>query len=127
MNSKYRKITIRFSIEEDADLLAWYDNLNSGKKGEIIKDVLRRQLSMSDKKEAPQLNASKLLADIRQIVDASIVGALEEYALPVEKKVAEKEEDTEAENLLDALIGSSRIDLEDDAPDPKNTGWGDSW
>ncbi|MGP8330134.1 MAG: hypothetical protein ACT6FF_07440 [Methanosarcinaceae archaeon] len=126
MNSKYRKITIRFSLEEDAGFLAWYDNLR-GRKGEQIRSVLRRELSLTEKKEAHQLDASNLLSDIRQIVDAAITGAFEEYALPAEKKVTEKEEDSEAENLLDALIGSSRIDLEDDAPEPKQEGWGASW
>jgi hypothetical protein len=126
MKSKYRKITIRFSYERDADLLTWYDSLR-GRKGEEIRNVLRRQLSLTEKKEAPQLDAGNLLADIRQIVDVAITGALEEYALPTEKKVAEKEEDSEASNLLDALVQSSRIELEDDVPKPKKEGWGDSW
>ncbi|MBT7191786.1 MAG: hypothetical protein HN736_15120 [Anaerolineae bacterium] len=126
MKSKTRKITIRFSIEEDACFLAWYDSLR-GRKGEKIKDVLRRELSLTDKEEAPQLYASNLLADIRQIVDAAITSALEEYALPSEKKATEIEEDTEAENLLDALVQNSRVELEDDAPKPKQEGWGNSW
>ncbi|MBT3313327.1 MAG: hypothetical protein HN390_01815 [Anaerolineae bacterium] len=126
MKPKTRKITIRFSAEEDADLLAWYDNLR-GKKGEEIKNILRRQLSLTEKKEAPQLDASNLLADIRQIVDISIKGALEEYAIPSEKKATEIEEDTEANDLLDMLINNNRVELENDASEPKNAGWGDSW
>ena len=126
MNSKYRKITIRFSVEKDADFLAWYDNLR-GRKGEEIKNVLRRQLSLTEKQESPQLDVGNLLADIRQIVDTAVTGALEEYALPSEKKATEIKEDVEAENLLDALVQSSRIELEDDTPKPKVEGWGDSW
>ena len=126
MKSKTRKITIRFSAEEDADLLAWYDNLQ-GKKGEEIKDVLRRQLSLTEEQEAPQLDASNFLANIRQIVNISIKGALEEYALPSEKKAMAIEEDTEADDLLDTLINNSCVELESDAPEPKNTGWGDNW
>ena len=126
MNSKYRKITIRFSLEEDADFLTWYDNLR-GRKGEQIRSVLRRQLSLTEKKEAPQLDASNLLANIRQIVDLALKSALEEYALPTEKKATDMEEDTEANDLLDALVQSSRVELEDDAPKPKQEGWGASW
>ena len=126
MKPKTRKITIRFSIEEDADLLIWYDSLR-GKKGEEIKDVLRRELSLTEKKESHQLDAGNLLADIRQIVDAAVTGALEEYALPIEKEATDIKEDAEAENLLDALVQSSRIELVDDAPKPKKEGWGDSW
>ena len=126
MKSKTRKITIRFSCEQDADLLAWYDNLR-GRKGEKIKDVLRRELPLTEKKETPQLDVGNLLSDIRQIVDSAITGALEEYALPTEKEATDIKEDAEAENLLNALIESSRIDLEDDAPEPKHEGWGASW
>ena len=128
MKSKTRKITIRFSVEEDTDLLAWYDSLR-GRKGEKIKDVLRQKLSLTEKEETSQhqLDAGSLLADIRQIVDAAITGAFEEYALPSEKKTQAVEEDTEAENLLDALINNSRIELEDDAPEPEHEGWGNNW
>ena len=128
MKEKITRIMFRFYETQDADLIAWYRSLPPRKKGEIIKDVLRRELPLTEKKETPQLDAGNLLADIRQIVDASIAGALEEYALPTEKKVAEKEEeDTEANNLLDALVQSSRIELEDDAPEPRQEGWGNSW
>jgi len=126
MKSKTRKITIRFSIEEDADLLTWYDSLR-GRKGEKIKDVLRRELSLTEKKESHQLDAGNLLANIRQIVDLALKSALEEYALPTEKKATDFKEDTEAENLLDALVQNSRVELEDDAPKPKQEGWGASW
>ena len=126
MSPMSRKITIRLSHEDDADLLAWYDDIR-GKKGEKIKDVLRRELPLTEKKETPQLDVGNLLSDIRQIVDSAITGALEEYALPTEKEATDIKEDAEAENLLDALIGSSRIDLEDDAPEPKHEGWGTSW
>ena len=60
-------------------------------------------------------------------MEVAIQSALEEYALPTEKKAIEAEEDAEAENLLDALIQGSKIELEDEKPQSKNTGWGDSW
>ena len=127
MKEKNIRIMFRFYETQDADLIAWYDDLPSGKKGEKIKSVLRRELPLTEEKEAPSLDAGNLLADIRQIVDLSIKDALEEYALPTEKKATAIEEDTEANDLLDTLINNNRIELEGDSPGPKNTGWGDSW
>jgi hypothetical protein len=127
MEDEITRVMLRFYKSKDADLIAWYDDLPPRKKGEIIKDVLRRQLSLTKKKETPQLDASNLLADIRQIVDVAIKSALEEYALPSEKKATDTKEDTEADDLLNALVSNSKIELEDDAPEPKKTGWGDSW
>ena len=117
MANNTRKITIRFHPDQDADLLSWYDTLR-GEKGRSIKQALRRALLPDDPQNAPQLDAGNLLAEVREVVEIAIQSALEEYALPAEKKAIETEEDVEAENLLNALIQGSKIEL-DSAPEKR--------
>ena len=127
MKGQISRVMIRLYEPEDADLIAWYKKLPDRRRGEIIKNTLRHVLSQPDEKESSQIDGSNLLPEIREIVELTIRGALEEYALPTEKKAIEAEEDVEAENLLNALIQGSKIELEDEKPRSKNTGWGDSW
>ena len=115
MKGQILRVMIRLYESEDADLIAWYRKLPDRKRGEIIKNMLRNALSQPDEEEAPQLDGSNLLPEIREVVEVAIRSALEEYALPTEKKTIEAKEDAEAESLLDALIQGSKIEL-DSAP-----------
>jgi|GEM_PF-1893479 len=116
--SKYLKLTIRFYPGQDDDLIAWLEEMRAsyGKKGETVKDVLRKGLGAVDSKSAIPLDTGSLLADIRQVIESSLAS----YAFQPAVQEAEKSKDDEiAEERLSRLD----LDLSLDLPKPQIKTW----
>jgi len=89
------KITLRLYPGPDDELIVWLNGLNLpyGKKGEAIKDALRRGLGQSATTNPATLDAGSLLADIRQVIEASIQTSL--AGLAVNPPAANETDQTE--------------------------------
>jgi hypothetical protein len=69
------KLTIRFHPGQDDDLIDWLGDMQTayGKKGEAIKDALRRGLgTTSGGSSAPPIDTGSLLADIRLMFESAL-------------------------------------------------------
>jgi hypothetical protein len=107
--TKYLKLTTRFYPGQDDDLIAWLEDMHAsyGKKGETVKDVLRKGLGAGSSNSAIQLDTGSLLADIRQVVES----ALASHALqPTVQTEAESQDDALAEEQLSRLDHDLTID-----------------
>ncbi|MCJ7434528.1 MAG: hypothetical protein MUO77_13665 [Anaerolineales bacterium] len=114
--SKHLKLTIRFYPGQDDDLIAWLEEMRTsyGKKGETVKDVLRKGLGATGSGSAVQLDMGSLMADIRQMMEA----ALASYAFqPAVQAEAKSQDDDLAEERLSRLDLS--LSLEPPKPQPK--------
>ena len=89
------KITLRLYPGPDDELIVWLNGLNLpyGKKGEAIKDALRRGLGQSATTNPAALDAGSLLADLRQVIEASIQTSL--AGLAVNSPAANETDQTE--------------------------------
>jgi hypothetical protein len=118
--SKYLKLTIRFYPGQDDDLIAWLEEMRAsyGKKGETVKDVLRKGLGTTGSSSAMPLDTGSLLADIRQMMESSLASYAFQPAAHVDAKV---QDDDLAEERL------SRLDLglSLDPPEPLPKKWGE--
>ncbi len=119
---KEKKLTLRLRPGEDDDLLIWLDELRlpHGKKGETIKDTLRRGLRSAETPSVTKLDAGNLLADIRQVVEATLVSALANISLEASSPMESAEEDEKIGVCLDQLGESLLFELDDD----RDEGWG---
>lgn len=114
------KLTIRFYPGQDDDLIAWLEEMRVlyGKKGETVKDVLRKGLGATGSGSAVPLDTGNLLAEIRQVVEATFAS----FAFqPAMKEEAKPQDDDLVEERL------SRLDLgfSLDPPTPQKKAWGD--
>lgn len=120
--SKDKKITLRLKPGEDDDLLAWLEAIDStyGKKGAAIKATLRRGIDTPDATSAAQPDAGNLLADIRQVVEATLSTQLANLSLIANTPVVTAEEDEYANACLDQLGDALIFDVDDEG----EAGWG---
>lgn len=114
------KLTIRFYPGQDDDLIAWLEDMRAsyGKKGETVKDVLRKGLGAADSGSAVSLDTGSLLADIRQVIESSLASFAFQPAVQAEAK---SQEDDAAEERLSRLD----LDLALDPPNPQIKTWGE--
>ncbi len=119
-----KKITLRLRPGEDDDLLAWVDGLRlpHGKKGEEIKDTLRRGIGSEEAAPAAQLDAGNLLADIRQVLEATLSTQLANLSLRANAPVSDTEDDEYANACLDQLGDALLFDVDDE----DEQGWGNA-
>ncbi len=95
------KITIRLYPGLDDDLIVWLNSL-SFQKGEIIKTALRRGQGQPAASTSATLDDGSLLADIRQVVEATLQASL--ASLSVNLPAANQTEQTDqAEERLARL------------------------
>lgn len=119
-----KKITLRLFAGKDDDLLAWLESLHvpHGEKGETIKNAIRRGLALPQETPSAALEAGTLLADIRQVVEATLQTTLAGLSL----YPAESAEATEADETIEAcLYGLGQellLDTEEQLSHP-----GESW
>ena len=115
---KYLKLTIRFYSGQDDDLIAWLDDMrvSYGKKGETVKDVLRKGLGGTGSVSAVPLDTGTLLADIRQVMES----VLASHAIqPTVRTEAKAQDDALAEERLSRLD----LDLALNPPNPMANTW----
>ena len=119
---KETKITIRLKSGEDDELIAWLEAIDSsyGKKGPVIKAALLRGIGNPGAAPAAQLDAGNLLADIRQVLEATLSTQLANLSLRANAPVSDAEEDEYANACLDQLGDALLFDV--DAEDDQ--GWG---
>ncbi len=100
-----KKITLRLNHVKDSDLIIWLDELQLpyGKKGEAIKNALRRGIRSDEVPPAAQLDTSDFLAEIRQVVEATMTTTLATISIAANTPSAEGEEDEYAKDCLDQL------------------------
>ncbi len=117
-----KKLTLRLRSGADDDLIAWLDDLRlpHGKKGEAIKNILRRGLESGEDPPTSKLDAGSLLVDIRQVVEATVTTALANISLTANTLATDSEEDEYANNCLDQLGEELLFDLDDE----EETSWG---
>lgn len=120
--SAEKKLTLRLRPGVDDDLLAWVNNLRlpHGRKGEAIKAALRRGINMPDAAHPAEFDAGNLLADIRQVVEATLSTQLANLALVANTPASAAEADEYADNCLDQLGGALLFDVDDE----DDQGWG---
>jgi len=105
------KLTIRLYPGQDDDLIAWLSELRlpHGQKGDEIKQTLRRGIGQTGAvPPAATLDASALLADIRQVVEAVVQSAV---ITPSTQPFANAGDD--AEQLMSKLDQAMGFDLDD--------------
>lgn len=109
------KVTIRLRYGLDDDLIAWLGNLRViyGQKGEIIKGALRRGLQTPAPPDNAHVETGNLLAEIRQVVEASIQSSLASLAYDT-RNVSTESNDTLAEERLSRLEKDLMIETDDD-------------
>lgn len=115
---KHLKLSIRFYPGQDDDLIAWLEEMrvSYGKKGETVKEVLRKGLGATGSGPEVQLDAGSLLADIRQVIESSFAS----YAFqPTVQTEAKSRDDEIAEERLSRLD----LDLSLDPPSPQPKTW----
>jgi hypothetical protein len=119
--SKYLKLTIRFYPGQDNDLIAWLEEMRAsyGKKGETVKETLRKGLGTANSGSAVALDHGSLLADIRQVVESSFASYAFQPAVQAEAK--SQEEDAAEERLSRLDLGLSL-----DPPKPMPKKWGEA-
>jgi len=119
VNGKY-KLTVRLDPQEDADLVAWIDELKRQGYGALsreIKSALRAIHQGQDPSVIGQLgltgnDLNALLREIRQVVEAAIASALEGVTVrQAAPRTPQAEEDTSA--LLEALGEHLLLDEEE--------------
>ncbi len=112
------KLTIRLYPGQDDDLITWLEEMRAsyGKKGENVKDVLRKGIGTTISSSAIPLDAGSLLADIRQVLESTLASFAFQPSLQAEAK---SQDDDLAEERL------SRLDLGLllDPPDPQRKTW----
>ncbi len=99
--TKHTKLTLRLHPDRDADLIRWLaslDDLPFGQKGRAIKETLRRGLGQQSE---PLLDAEKLLADIRAVVESAVQQALARGVTITSYPTPDDTDETDA--LLDQL------------------------
>ena len=98
------KLTIRFYPGQDDDLIAWLEEMRAsyGKKGETVKDVLRKGLGAIGDSSIVPLDTGSLLADIRQVMESTLASFTFQ---PASQAEAKSQDDDLAEERL------SRLDL----------------
>ena len=119
---KETKITIRLKSGEDDELIAWLKAIDSsyGKKGPEIKAALRRGIGNPGAAPAAQLDAGNLLADIRQVLEATLSTQLANLSLRANAPGLDTEEDEYANACLDQLGDALLFDVDDE----DDQGWG---
>jgi len=117
-----KKLTLRLRPGVDDDLLEWVNNLRlpHGRKGAAIKAALRRGIGTPDATSAAQPDAGNLLADIRQVVEATLSTQLANLSLIANTPVVTAEEDEYANACLDQLGDALIFDVDDEG----EAGWG---
>jgi hypothetical protein len=113
---KEKKLTLRLRPGEDDDLIAWAESLqlSYGKKGVAIKNALRRGIRSDEAPPAAQLDTSNLLAEIRQVVEATMTTTLATISIAANTPSAEGEEDEYAKDCLDQLGSELLFDLDEE-------------
>ncbi len=105
------KITIRLYPGQDDDLIAWLSKLRQprGQKGQAIKDALRRGIGQAGTvPPAAALDASALLADIRQVVEAALQSAM--ITPPSQQSASSADEAEQLMSKLDQAMGFDLVD-----------------
>jgi hypothetical protein len=112
------KLTIRFYRGQDDDLIAWLEEMRAsyGKKGETVKDILRKGLGATGSGSAVPLDTGSLLADFRQVMESTLASFAFQPTVQTETK---PQEDALAEEQLSLLD----LDLLLDAPTPLPEKW----
>ena len=115
------KLTIRFYPGRDDDLIAWLEEMRTsyGKKGETVKDVLRKGLGATGGGSAVPLDTGNLLAEIRQVVEATFAS----FAFQPAKQLEAKPQD---EDLVEERLSRLDLGFSLDPPTPQKKGWGES-
>jgi hypothetical protein len=105
------KLTIRLYPGQDDDLIAWLSELRlpHGQKGDEIKNALRRGIGQAGTiPPAATLDASALLADIRQVVEAALQSAM--LTPPSQQSASSADK---SEQLMSKLDQAMNFDLDD--------------
>ena len=103
------KLTIRLTVGQDDDLLAWLEGLQIpwGQKGLAVKDALRGGIGSAGAVSPMQLHMDVLLPEIRRVVEAGVAAALAGIAFqPQAGRTGDQDE--QADQILD-LLGQNLI------------------
>ena len=103
------KLTIRLTVGQDDDLLAWLEGLQIpwGQKGQAVKDALRGGIGSAGAVPPAQLHMDVLLPEIRRVVEAGVAAALAGIAFqPQTGRTGDQDE--QADQILD-LLGQNLI------------------
>jgi hypothetical protein len=113
------KLTIRFYPAQDDDLIAWLGDMQTsyGKKGEAIKDALRRGLGTTSGGSSAPIDTGSLLADIRQVLESVLASHMLQ---PAAQRGVEGGEAQLTEERLALLDQSLSLDP---PPPPLPPGW----
>lgn len=109
------KLTIRFYPGQDDDLISWLGDMQTsyGKKGEAIKDALRRGLgTTSGGSSAPPIDTGSLLADIRLMFESALASHTLQPTAQCDVKDGEAQLVEERLALLDQSLS---LDPQEDA------------
>ena len=101
------KLTIRFYPGQDDDLISWLGDMqiSYGKKGEAIKDTLRRGLgTTSGDSSSPPIDTGSLLADIRLMFESALASHTFQPATLCDVKDGEAQRVEERLALLDQSL-----------------------
>jgi hypothetical protein len=112
------KLTIRFYPGQDDDLIAWLEEMRAsyGKKGETVKDVLRKGLGATGNGSAVPLDTGSLLADIRQVMESTLASFAFQPALQAEAK-------SQDNDLAEERLSRLDLGLSLDSPKPQIKTW----